>query len=346
MTIILFIVVILVCVLVHEWGHYIVAKRSGMRVEEFGFGIPPRLFSWGKGETTYSINALPIGGFVKITGENGLEEGVPPERQFDAKPWYKKSAVLVAGVFMNFVLALVLFAGSYMAGLPAPTPDGVPTVVQVVADSPVARAGIVAGDTIIGIAIGGAQLKDLNTTTIREALHATDGPVVVSYARSGDVYTATILPIDQTIGVAIEPIGDVTGDLGASLRYAWVHTIAVTKEIIHVLGVLLQGIFSSGASAGIDLMGPVGLAREVGTAATFGFAYLMAFVAMISVNLAVLNILPFPALDGGRLIVVLLEALTKKKFSKKVVGLVHAVGFIILILLMIVLTIGDVKKVL
>ena len=109
MVIILFIIVILVTVLVHEWGHFMVARKSGMIVEEFGFGIPPRLFSWKKGETTYSINALPIGGFVKIAGENGLETAVPLNRQFETKPWYLKSAVLVAGVACNILLAIILF---------------------------------------------------------------------------------------------------------------------------------------------------------------------------------------------------------------------------------------------
>lgn len=347
MIVILFIFVLLVCVLVHEWGHFIVAKKSGMLVEEFGFGIPPKLWSWKKGETVYSLNALPIGGFVKIAGENGLETEVPKDRQFESKPWYIKSLVLVAGVIMNFVLAVVLFAAAYTIGLPGITADGTPTVISVVEGSPVQAAHIVPGDTITSIVIGGTEVSTLDTEAIHTAIQASSSPVVITYVHAGTSNTATITPMvtdgNRLIGVNIEPIGKIKEPFFSAVGHAWTQSVQLVHDIFATIGHLVSGVFT-GTGSVKGLMGPVGLAREVGTAATFGITYLLAFVATISLNLAVLNIMPFPALDGGRLIVVWGEALTRRKFSPTVVGIIHTVGFLLLIALMVVLTVGDIRK--
>lgn len=345
MTVILFIAVLLVTVLVHEWGHYIAAKKSGMMVEEFGFGIPPKIWSWKKGETEYSINALPIGGFVKIAGENGAESGVAPERQFDSKPWYKKTIVLVAGVVCNFVLAVVLFSVGYLIGLPGVVPDGKPTVVSIAAGSPISQSTIAVGDTIREIRVGSAQAKTLDTEHIRELLSTTTGDISIAYTtKQGEESATTITPTtDRHIGVAIEPIGTIKQPLDKAVTLAWHQSVDLVVTIFRTIGGLIVGLIQGNGSAA-GLIGPVGLAKEVGSAATIGFAYLLAFVATISINLAVLNILPFPALDGGRLIVVWAEAITKRRFSPKVVGIIHAAGFLVLIGLMIVLTIGDIRK--
>jgi len=347
MTIILFIFVLLVCVLVHEWGHFIVAKKSGMLVEEFGFGIPPKLWSFKKGETKYSINALPIGGFVKIAGENGTEENVPYHRQFESKPWYIKSLVLVAGVIMNFVLAVVLFTIAQVIGLPGITPGGTPTVISVVESGAVQDAGIKVGDTITSISVGETLVPVLDTESIRTAIHSSDDPVTIVYAHAGKTLTKTITPKSngdtRMIGVSIEPIGTVKEPFFSAIGSAWTQSVHLVGQIFSTIGMLVGGLFSGNGSVS-GLMGPVGLAREVGTAATFGLTYLLAFTATISLNLAVLNILPFPALDGGRLVVVWGEALTGRKFSPSIVGIIHTVGFLLLIALMVVLTVGDIKK--
>jgi regulator of sigma E protease len=346
-TIILFIFVLLVTVIVHEWGHFITAKKSGMLVEEFGFGIPPRLFSWKKGETRYSINALPIGGFVKIAGENGEDQSVPYDRQFESKPWYTKSMVLVAGVVCNFILALVLFAIAYTSGLPGVTPGGVPTVITVVSGSPTEKAGIAVGDTIQSFMVGTTTVSTLDTTAIHSAIEASTAPVTITYTHKGESKTVVIEPIGsgsaRVVGIGIESIGVIRQSFLHSLRLAWIQTVDLTTTIFKTLGVLVTGIFTGNGSTK-GLMGPVGLAKEVGNATTFGVAYVLAFMATISLNLAVLNIMPFPALDGGRLVVVWAEAITRRKFSATVVSIIHAVGFIVLIGLMVVLTIGDIKK--
>ncbi|MES2224483.1 MAG: site-2 protease family protein [Patescibacteria group bacterium] len=352
MTIIIFILVLLVTVIAHEWGHFYVARKSGMTVEEFGFGIPPRLFSWKKGGTTYSINALPIGGFVKIAGENGFEDpaidATPKDKQFESKPWYLKSAVLVAGVVCNILLAIVLFTVAYAIGMPVAMEGGTPTVINVVSGSPAAKSGLEVGDVITGVSVGSAAIAAApSTETVHDAIVANDGNVVLSVKRGNKDVPFTIVPEGtgsaRVIGIAIEPVSQQRLPLFRAFTAAVQQTISMAGQIFSTLGSLIAGIFTPNNTASA-LVGPVGLAKEVGSAASIGFTYLLAFTAAISVNLAVLNIMPFPALDGGRLVVVLLEAITKRKFSQKTVGIIHAIGFIVLLGLMVFLTVGDVRK--
>lgn len=350
MTIIIFIIVLLVCVIAHEWGHFFAARKSGMLVEEFGFGIPPKLWSWKKGETTYSINALPIGGFVKIAGENGLDESIPSNRQFESKPWYLKSIVLVAGVLCNVILAFVLFTAAYTIGMPAiVATGGVPTIVDVVPGSPAAQAGLLVGDTVESVVVSTVPITTITTEALHKAITTTTGDVVLVYTRSNETRTATITPAveknNRKIGVGIAAIANEKQPLFTAMKYAAMQTVSVGGTIFVTLGSLIKGLFGDSSVAG-NLIGPVGLAHEVGNAATMGFTYLLAFTAMISVNLAVLNIMPFPALDGGRLIIVLLEAITRRRFSQKIVAIIHTSGFLLLLGLMLYLTIGDIGRLL
>ncbi len=350
MTIIIFLLVLLVCVIAHEWGHFFAARKSGMLVEEFGFGIPPRIWGKKKGETLYSINALPIGGFVKIAGENGLQEGVLPERQFDTKPWYKKSLVLIAGVVMNILLALVLFSVANMLGMPTITEDGTPTIVAISTNSPAQQAGLRVGDQVRALSIDGVSSEVLQTEALRAQIIAGAKEVVLFYQRGDVVNEVVLIPEGEggarMIGLGVEPIGTAQQSFTQSISAAWKQTWTLVGAIWDTLSHLVVGIVTKEGDGVSGLMGPVGLANEVRGAATIGFAYLLAFTAVISVNLAVLNIMPFPALDGGRLLVVLLETIFKKRFSKKVVGYIHGIGFLLLIVLMVVLTVGDIRKLL
>ncbi|MEO5646204.1 MAG: M50 family metallopeptidase [Candidatus Paceibacterota bacterium] len=350
MTIIIFILVLLVTVIVHEWGHFFIARKSGMAVEEFGFGIPPRLFSWKRGETLYTINLLPIGGFVKIAGENGIEGGFPVERQFESKPWYLKSAVLIAGVVMNLVLAIVLFTAAYTIGMPVTSDHGTPTIVSVVAGSPSAQSGLSVGDTVTSVTVGGTTLPaPISTDALHSAVMKSTGPITVTYNHLGKSHTVDVMPsgsgASRIVGLAIEPVSNVRLSLPAAFVAALHQTYTIGSEIFSTLASLIAGIFHHNNTAS-GLVGPVGLAQEVGSAASIGFTYLLAFTAAISVNLAVINIMPFPALDGGRLIVVLLEAITRRKFSQNTVGIIHAIGFLLLLGLMVFLTVGDVRRLL
>ncbi len=350
MTIIIFIIVLLVTVIVHECGHFFAARKSGMTVEEFGFGIPPRLYAWKKGETTYSINALPIGGFVKIAGEDGTEHGIPFEKQFESKPWYLKSIVLVAGVVCNILLAIVLFTAAYTIGMPVASDHGTPTVVSIVSGSPSEKSGIEVGDVITSVTTSTAMVSNpVTTENLHAAVIKSEGPITVTYKHANATHATTITPTGEgdarVIGIAVEPVVQQHLPFFTAIKAAAEQTWITGGEIFATLAGLIRGIFHhNNAAAG--LVGPVGLAQEVGSAASIGFTYLLAFTAAISVNLAVINIMPFPALDGGRLVVVLLEAITRKKFSQKTVGIIHFIGFLILLGLMLLLTVGDVRRLL
>lgn len=350
MTIILFIIVLFVTVLVHEWGHFYAARKSGMKVEEFGFGIPPKLFSWKKGEVVYSINALPIGGFVRIAGENGIENTTPPERQFDTKPWYLKSFVLVAGVVMNIVLAIVLFTAAYTIGMPTAKEGGTPTVTSVVAGGMADQDGVKVGDKITEIKIDGKTITPINTKNLRDSMKSGVRVVSITFDKGNEVFMTQNVQFTGTedaprIGITVEEIAVVKTPFFTSLGLAVSHVLHLIVGVAQALGELVGGIFTKKGSLE-GFIGPVGLVREVGGAASIGFTYLLAFTAIISVNLAVLNILPFPALDGGRLLVVLLEALVGKRFPPAVVGIIHGIGFLLLLLLMVALTVGDIRKLL
>lgn len=347
MTAIVFILIFLGIVLVHEWGHFYVARKFGMRVLEFGFGLPPRITGIQKKGTLYSINALPIGGFVRIAGENGMEEGVSEHEQFESKPWYAKSAVLIAGVFMNVLLGFVLFVIAYISGVPVIDPSGTPTVVSISAGLPAAQAGLAVGDEIVRIET--PKVKEITPTTeaVHEYLQTTPTPLLFTYTHAGVQKTVTITPQKQAdgselLGISLAPIKTNSASIGTALVYAWKQTLSTLGLIFVTLKDLLVKLFSAHPSAE-GLVGPVGLVKVVGSATHIGIGYVLALAAMISINLAAVNILPFPALDGGRLLVVLLEAITRKKFSKSVVGLIHTIGLLLLILLFVILTIHDIR---
>lgn len=347
MTIILFIIVLLVTVLVHEWGHFFAAKKSGMLVEEFGFGIPPKLWSFKKGETKYSINALPFGGFVKIAGENGLDNNIPHDRQFESKPWWKQSIVLVAGVVCNILLAIVLLTASYSLGTPTLSDAGTPTVLNVTKGSPIDQAGITIGDTITSITKYGKEIPSIDTTSLKKVINDSTDPLVITYVHDKKSSSVTVTPKregDMTIvGISVEKVILEHTSIPKAFIQAIKQTFFIAGSIFRTVGTLLGNLFS-GVKQSQELIGPIGLATEIKHASAIGFGYLLAFTAMISINLAVINILPFPALDGGRLIIVLLERITGRKFSKTVVGIIHASGFILLIGLMIFLSIGDIGR--
>lgn len=347
MTIILFIIVLLVTVLVHEWGHFIAARKSGMLVEEFGFGIPPTLWSFKKGETKYSINALPFGGFVKIAGENGLEDTIPHDRQFESKPWWKQSIVLVAGVVCNILLAIVLLTISYSLGTPTLSDTGTPTVLNVTKGSPIDQAGIAVGDTITSIKKYDEEIVSIDTDFLKKTVNNSTDPIVITYVHDKKESVVTVIPKRDgavaMLGISVEKVILERTSIPKAFVQAIKQTIFITGSIFKTVGTLL-GNLVTGVKQSQELIGPIGLATEIKHASAIGFGYLLAFTAMISINLAVINILPFPALDGGRLIIVLLERITRRKFSKTVVGVIHASGFILLIGLMIFLSIGDIGR--
>lgn len=356
MALLIFFIILGVLIFVHELGHFSVAKFFGIRVDEFGMGFPPlakKLFT--RNGTDYTLNWIPFGGFVKIYGEDSLGSDDPDyHRSLVSKPWYQQIAVLVAGVTMNFLLAWVLFSGAGMLGTPTLTGNatGALTILQVANDTPAQTAGLRAGDSIIGIhngdkVITGFTSRDEFITNLQDV--PTDASVTLTIGR-GDkqletVITPTLNPETQKkiIGAQIDMVTLEQYGFFASIKNGFITTCKITAQTVQAFGHLIGGAFTGTADMNA-LTGPVGLVGIVGDASKIGFGYLLSLTAMISVNLAVINLAPFPALDGGRIVVVLIETITRRKVSQKWMGIINSIGFFILIALMLVITFHDVVK--
>lgn len=364
MSIILFIIILVVLIVGHEFGHLIVAKASGMKVPEFGIGFPPRL--WGKkfGETEYTVNAIPFGGFVKIEGEDiaeGEKAGGDPT-SFSNRPKYAQAATLFAGPFMNILIALVLSSSAFMLGVPAAIEGGFDpvyisdvgvAVVEVIPDSPAAKAGIEAGDRIVSLETeSGRSIDPLTPEAVSTAIATSEGPVTLSLLRSGNPVSLTLSPEKglvpeepdrQAIGIASAAVGTLKLPLFEAIKAGFRQTLQDTWSVLTGITLLIGQAFTFSADLS-GVAGPVGIANLVGSAATFGLGSILSFAALISVNLGVINLFPFPALDGGRLALLFVEAVSGRRVPAKVANGLNAVGFALLIALMVAVTIHDVSR--
>lgn len=357
MAVVLFIFILCVLVLVHEYGHFISAKKSGMHVEEFGIGYPPRacvLFK--KNETLYTLNWIPFGGFVKIAQEDGATDVVDP-KGFTSKKWWVKSIVLSAGVIMNFLLAWLLFSVAFSVGIKTEltndqsASDAKVYITHLESALPAKEAGLSVGDEVVSITIGDTVLADPSVETLKDLLkEKKDTPAEFSViSKDGENKTIEVKPlvkegsIQPILGIAISRIGTVRLPFYQAVGKGFTTSGYIVGQIFSSFGTLIHDTFLGKADLS-TLTGPVGIVGVVGDAYRFGLVQLLTLTAMISLNLAVLNILPFPALDGGRLLFVLIEAGTKKTIPAKVQGIVNMIGFLLLISLMIFITYKDIAK--
>ncbi|MEX0917706.1 MAG: site-2 protease family protein [Candidatus Paceibacterota bacterium] len=364
MTILIFFAVLFVLILVHELGHFIVAKWTGMRVDEFGIGFPPRLFGYRIGETIYSLNLLPIGGFVRIFGENfsdpELEEEGREKRSFTDKNKWAQAAVLSAGVAMNILLAWALFAGVLMMGVPTvvdedeASADAQLVIADVLQDSPAAKERIPVGATVRSLAVSGEERTDLSPSRFSAFMSEhSDEEVTITYEASGEIHTATVTPTTGVIpDSADQPAIGVAVSLIDTVRYpvwsALVEATYMTGNMLVMITVGISSLLIDAVTLSADLSqvaGPVGIVGMVGEAAEFGLASLLMFTAIISLNLAIINLLPVPALDGGRLLFVAIEAVIRRPLDPVWAGRANAIGFTILILLMLAVTFNDVLRI-
>ena len=353
-TIITFIVILGLLVFVHEFGHFIMAKRAGMKVEEFGFGFPPRLFGIRKGETIYSINWIPLGGFVKILGENGESTD---SRSFSSKGFWARLSVLVAGVTMNVIFAWFLIAIGMTIGLPTVIGEGdsLPanahvgpasvSILEVRQNSPAAAAGFKIGDSIY-------KVDDTPVSSIEQVQNLTKSragtPTKFELHRGNEVLDKTVTPRvnppagEGALGVALSSVAKVSYPWYSSAYRAVGATIGLAWATISAFGqIITQWIHHQPVSQALS--GPVGIAVLTRDVAQLGLIYLLQFTAVLSINLAIINIVPFPALDGGRVLFLIIEAVRRKKLDPKAEGYANAIGFSLLILLMIFVTIKDVS---
>ena len=363
MSIVIFLVILLLLVLVHEFGHFFSAKKFGIRVDEFGFGFPPKIFGIKKGETEYSFNLLPIGGFVKIFGENPDEEntnGPDKERSFINKPKWQQAIVLFAGVFMNFMLAWVLFSFGFISGLPTSVASGAReyevtdvhlVVISVAPNSPALQAGLQSGDKIISVNNGEAELNPINPETLKSFITSGGGKEIeIGYLRGENTRIVKVIPEiadsgEAMIGISMDQIGIAKLSILQAFWEGMKLTLAMTKGTAVGLYTLIADSFS-GQGSFTAVVGPVGMVGIVGDAYDLGISYLLSFAALISINLAIINLLPFPALDGGRLFFLLIEKIKGSRINPQVANIANMAGFAILILLMVAVTWHDVSKLL
>lgn len=352
-TALVFIAILLLLVLVHEWGHYIAAKKAGCNVEEFGFGFPPRIFSVMKWGTKWSFNLLPIGGFVKIEGED-MEEEDPTPTSFASKSATWRIIILSGGVFMNVVLAAVLLA--IQSGIGTPTlvtesnasqlTDHKTYILDVADGSPAEQAELREYDRIEQIgSIANPSIDDIQTA-IDEAA-GTSIPVHIE--RQGQHFMIELTPRlnppegQGALGVSLASTGLQKSPWWQAPWHGIKRTWELTVAIIYQFGLIIQRVATEG-SAGESLTGPIGIAVYTNEATQQGLSYILEFAALISINLAIVNILPLPALDGGRILFVIIEKLAGRRLPRQVESYIHTAGFVFLIGLMILITIKDARR--
>jgi len=377
-TIIVFIVMLSILVFVHELGHFYAARKFGIRVDEFGLGIPPRAvgarlekdFSengpagkkrwrwiWGNKKleenkpTVYSLNWLPIGGFVKIKGENGEAPAEPDSFSFQSVP--KRILVLASGVLMNFLLCMALLMIGYGIGIPTSGPTDAaaiavtPVKIQVVGlidKMPAKEAGVRLGD-VITKADGRnfKNIKDLQSYLAGKK----DSEVSFDFSRGRETVSKKIkiqgYQGNIGIGVALSETQIIRYPWYLAIWYGFKMTFLWLAFIFAALFTVLKNLIF-GVPVGMEVTGPVGIAVMTGEAARMGISYLLQFVALISLNLAIINILPFPALDGGRILFLLIEKIRGRAIKQKWENLAHNIGFILLIGLVLVVTYKDVLR--
>ena len=351
MTIFIAILAIGILVILHELGHFFAAKKFGVKVEEFGIGLPPRLWGKQKGETMYSINALPIGGFVRMEGEEKRSES---PRSFNRKPIWQRLVIVGGGVFVFWLIAAIIFAGlGATAGIPMAISDEEATgienpqvrVLRVVEGSPAEVAGVMPGDVILRVAG-----ESVTTTGEVSALGERErgNEIGMAIQRGTEELEITLVPREEggaAIGVSLLRTGFVQYPWWQAPFQGIAHTVQLTGTILYTFWALLSGLVAGeGLPPGTEFAGPIGVVGLMSDSFVLGIPSFLSFVALISVYLAIFNTLPIPALDGGRMFFLVLEAVRRKPLPEKIEQRLIMTSFIILIALIIWISIGDIRN--
>jgi len=344
-SLLIFLIILSILVLVHELGHFIAAKLAGVWVEEFGFGLPPRVIGKRVGKTIYSINLLPFGGFVRLHGESS-EEGIKkPKKAFYRKSIGARLVILLAGVVMNFFLAIVAFAIVYsFVGLPKESNNV--KVVDVSAGSPAQSAGLVVGDVVRKVAETSVKTSEGFINLVEE----NKGKKTLFELENGNKIFITPRETppegEGPLGVGISSLEIYYPPLWQrpfyGAYYGFKDAIFWGRQVAGGIFGMVNGLFRGQTPK--DLAGPVGIYALTSEVSKVGTLALIHFVGILSVNLAILNVFPFPALDGGRIAFVIIELIIGKKVAPRVEAALHTVGMGILILLIVAITVRDIQR--
>lgn len=362
MTILIVIVILVFLILIHEFGHFLAAKIFRVRVDEFGVGFPPRALLFGKlGDTEYTLNWIPFGGFVRLYGEqeDSKEHG---KGSFMDSPRWKQAIILVAGVAMNAIAAYALFAIALSVGVPAvvsqlePNQNAQLLVSDVVAGSPAESVGIVPGDQILSVQDAQGNTPEALTPAALVAFVSDHGGqnLVVTYLNGTATSTATLIPANgvNTQNAAQPAIGIglvLVADQALPPLQAMYQALYTTGDSFVLVAQSLWNIIETAAHGSPNLsgvVGPVGLVSQVGQAEQNGIGEVIELAAFISINLTIVNLIPIPALDGGRLLVIILEAIMRKSAPKLAIQLLNTVGVALILLLMVTVTYNDIARLL
>lgn len=356
MAIIIFVFCLGFLIFIHELGHFLAAKKSGIKVEEFGLGYPPRIRGFKKKGTIYSINALPFGGFVKILGEDGKEKD--NKKSFASRKPLVRVKILVAGIAVNFIFGMLLLGIGYFVGLPVAVDEGNIakvkdinlSILSVSSGSPADEAGVKSGDVVLKVMVGAEEASQLISEDFQSFVKNHQGKeLTLVLARGKNILekklTGRLNPPEGqgSLGVMIGEVGTLHYSWWQSIVYGVKDGIRIFLNIFVIIFYLIKGLFTQNHLAG-SLVGPVGIAALGGQTVKLGLGYALQFLAGLSVNLAAMNLIPFPGLDGSRILFVIIEKLKGKPVSIRTENLVHSLGFATLILLTIIITTKDIIR--
>ncbi|KKP61492.1 MAG: Membrane-associated zinc metalloprotease [Candidatus Roizmanbacteria bacterium GW2011_GWA2_34_18] len=363
MTILIFLLILTILVLVHELGHFIIAKKMGVRVEEFGIGLPPRLFGVKKGETLYSVNLLPLGGFVKLYGEEYDEldrsdksrpvhtNKIDKNRTFINKTPWQKTLIILGGVIGNFLLGWFIFSYLVTQGIAVPTNKVI--IEKVTKNSPADISGLKERDTILRLIPKNSKIPSISLTSSNSLITLTQKyagqKISLLVQRNNQQLTINLIPRknppkgEGPLGIAITSSIEKKYPWYTAPYYGLIEASNITYKIATELGKLILGLITF-QKPHVDVAGPVGIANLAGQAVRFGGNAFLQFIALLSLNLAIINVLPFPALDGGRLVFVFYEGIFKKKPNKDIEKYTNLIGFIMLLSLAALITVNDIIK--
>ncbi|MFA6492925.1 MAG: M50 family metallopeptidase [Patescibacteria group bacterium] len=347
LTIIIFVAILVILILIHEFGHFIAAKLNGIKVEEFAFGFPPRLFSKIYHGTRYAFNLIPLGGYVSLLGEN--EDIKKPGSYYSKKVW-QKMTVILSGVLMNFILAIVVLTIGFSVGMTPLVSD--PTNLGGTKTSQVMIAEVAPNSAASGIGLEpGNILKGFSTPSeLQEFTKSHAGQQVsleVQKGKETQTYQVTLASSEAPLGVGVVSVTKVKQPVYKAVVTATVEVGKSIGVIFTVLWQIIKSLFTTGTAgeAGDGVVGPVGIYNFTASAIKVGWIYILQLLAILSINLGIINILPFPALDGGKLLFLALEGIFRKKVVRQEVeNLIHTIGFIILIILMLAIVFRDILK--
>lgn len=343
LTLIYFILILGLIVLVHEFGHFFFSKLFGIYVYEFAIGMGPKIFSRKKGETEYSIRAIPIGGFCSLAGEDNEaddQENIPKDRRLNAKPAWQRFLVMFFGAGNNFILALLIL---FIIGLGWGAVSNDAIVSELVKDGPAEKAGIEVGDKILKI--NGNKVKSNDDVAIYIQIESKDKPITFTVDRDGSKKDIKVKPVKEEVEgntiyrVGIMSSGKVEHGFLASVKYSFTKIGSLFRQMI----ITLKGLFTGGLSVK-QLSGPVGIYNVVGTQREAGIQNILYLIALLSVNVGFINLLPLPAFDGGRILFLIIEKIKGSPVSPELENKIHTIGFILLLVLMLYITFNDIIK--